>query len=190
MGCKELIESLRRVADEKIIAIWSEAEGEADRIRADAARSVERLRADSERKKSLAAGEKSLRALSDANSAARMRRLAAEKEVSDRLFALAADSLARLRDSGYRDVFKALARELPPLPWKTVRVNPDDAALAKEHFPAAEIVPDRTISGGLDAATEGGKIRVVNTFEKRLERTWADALPLMMRDVYAHLSKH
>jgi vacuolar-type H+-ATPase subunit E/Vma4 len=189
MGCKELIESLRRAADEKIVSIWNEAEGEADKVKSDITQKVDQVRADFERKKSWAVGEKIVRALSDANGTARTRRFAAEKEVADRLFSLATASLATLRNSGYHEVFKAMVRELPSLPWKTVRVNPDDATLAKEHFPGVEIIQDGTITGGVDAMIESGKVRVVNTFEKRLERIWADILPGMIKDVYGELSK-
>jgi vacuolar-type H+-ATPase subunit E/Vma4 len=189
MGCKELIESLRRARDEKIISIWNEAEGEADKVQAEISRKVEQVRADFEREKSSAVGEKVVRALSDANSTSRTRRLVAEREVSDRLFLLATASLTTLRNSGYHEVFKAMIRELPSLPWKTVRVNPDDAALAKEYFPGSEIIRDSGITGGVDAMIESGKVRVVNTFEKRLERIWDDILPGMLKDVYEELSK-
>ncbi len=189
MGCKELIESLRKVADDKILAVWNEVEREAEKIKGEVSQKVEQTRSEFERKKSAAAGEKIARALSDANSAVRARRLAMEKEVSERLFSLALASLAKLRNSGYPEAFKVMARELPPLPWRTVRVNPGDTALAKKHFPDAEIVSDGTITGGMDAMTEAGKIRVINTFEKRLERTWPDVLPGLIKDVYEKLSK-
>ncbi len=189
MGCKELIESLLRVRDEKIISIWDEVENEAEKIRAEVTRKAEQIRAECERKKSAAAGEKIARAISDANSAVRARRLSMEQEISQRLLSLASASLARLRNSNYPEAFRAMARELPPLPWRTVRVNPGDTALAKKHFPDAEIVSDGTITGGMDVMTDGGKIRVVNTFEKRLERTWPDVLPGLIRDVYEELSK-
>lgn|SRR5574341_14409 len=189
MGCKELIESLRQARDEKVIAIWDEAEREADRIKAEALLKAEQVRADFERRRAAAAGEKAARALSDASSAARTHRLNAEKELSDRLFSLAAASLAVLRRPDERSMFAALAAELPPFSWKTVRVNPGDAALAKELFPGAEIVPENTITGGMDVMTGAGKVRVVNTLEKRLERAWPEVLPEMIRDVYEELSK-
>ena len=45
-----------------------------------------------------------------------------------------------------------------------------------------------TITGGMDAAMEDGTIRVINTFEKRLELAWADLLPLLISDVYQEVS--
>jgi len=189
MGCKELIESLRQARDEKVIAIWDEAEREADRIKAEALLMAGQVRADFERKRSAAAGEKAARALSDANSAARTHRLVAEKELSDRLYSLAAASLVVLRRPDERSMFASLAAELPPFPWKTVRVNPGDVALAKELFPEAGIVPDDAITGGMDVMTGAGKVRVVNTLEKRLERAWPEVLPEMIRDVHEELSK-
>jgi V/A-type H+-transporting ATPase subunit E len=57
-------------------------------------------------------------------------------------------------------------------------------------FPDAEVIADESISGGLDAATAGGRIRVVNTFEKRLERAWPILLPEMIRAVYHEAVDH
>ncbi len=68
-------------------------------------------------------------------------------------------------------------------------MNPADIGLAKRHFPGAEIVPDETISGGMDATAEDGAIRVMNTFEKRLERAWREMLPLLIKDVYQEVSR-
>ena len=69
-----------------------------------------------------------------------------------------------------------------------MRVNPEDIELAKAYFPDSEIIPDGNISGGLDVLTGDGRIRVINTFEKRLERAWADMLPELIRDIYKEIS--
>ncbi len=191
MSSKELIESLRKVCDEKTRSIWKEAEAEAEKIRAEVARKLDRLREETARIEAVGATEKIAQAVSEANNEARRLRLSVEKALSDRLFSFAASSLSRLRNERYPHVFETLARELPPLLWQSVRVNPEDIDLAKKYFPAAEIIPDKTIVGGMDAMTDAGKVRVINTFEKRLERAWVeDMLPGLIEDCYEEMSGH
>jgi vacuolar-type H+-ATPase subunit E/Vma4 len=132
--------------------------------------------------------EESRRARAEAGSRVRAIKLAAEKTLSERLFAIARASLTQLRHDGYPASFEKLARELPSLPWKLVRVHPADIDLARKHLSNAEIVPMETITGGLDAAMADGTIRVINTFDKRLELAWADLLPLLISDVYQEVS--
>jgi len=182
MGSRELIESLRKAADEKIQAIQQDAETETRKIKAEAVRRKDELRQDYARVQSAEAEEYGRARLAEANSRARALRLAAEQDLAERLQAAARSSLLRLRGTGYSRVFAALAQELPPLAWQSVSVNPEDVDLAKQQFPNAEIIPDEKISGGVDAAAEEGKIRVKNTFEKRLERMWMHTLPVLMDD--------
>jgi V/A-type H+-transporting ATPase subunit E len=189
MGCKELIESLRRAADERIKQVWQEAEREAGRVKAEIAHKLGQLRENCARTESLAATAAQVAAVSEANNRSRTNLLTAEKALSDRLFSVALSSLHRLRNSGYQEAFGKMARELPPLAWKTVRVNPEDVGLAKSIFTGAEIIPDKTIAGGVDAMTDGGKIRVINTFEKRLERAWVDMLPGLLKETYDVIEK-
>ena len=155
MGCKELIESLRRAADERIKLIWQETESEAERVRVEASHKLDQLRENCSQTESLAATAAQVTAVSEANNRSRTRLLAAEKALSDRLYSAALSSLRRLRGGEYREAFGKMVRELPPLDWKMVRVNPEDAGLAKSVFPGAEIIPDAAISGGVDAATAG-----------------------------------
>jgi V/A-type H+-transporting ATPase subunit E len=184
MGSKELIESLQKAADERTRLIWKDAEGEADKVRAEASHRLNQLRESSLRTESLAATAAQAASVSEANNRSRTRLLLAEKALSDRFLSVARSLLHRLRKSGYREIFEKMVRELPPLDWKTVRVNPADVGLAKESFSGAEIIPDITITGGVDVIAEGGKIRVINTFEKRLERAWVDMLPGLLKDTY------
>jgi len=190
MGCKELIESLRAAGDEKIRAMQQEEEREAGKIRAEVAEKIGQLRKVRNETHVIEAAEKTSTALSEAAHRARLIRLVAEKALAERLYSLALASLQQLRNAGYRAVFAALARELPHFAWKTVRVNPIDRALAQEHFPEAELVPDNTIAGGMDVTSDEGKVRVVNTFEKRLERSWDEMLPTLLRDVYDEAAHH
>ena len=184
MSCRELIDSLKKAADERVILMRQEAEREAGATKADVARRLEQRRDEAKRKEAAAQRDANAQALSAANNRARQIRLSAEKELSARLEAAAASSLPALRKAGYEAAFGKMARELPALAWHTVRVNPGDIALAEKYFPGAEIEPDRNITGGMDASTKDGSIRVINTFEKRLERAWSDMLPLLIRDVY------
>jgi V/A-type H+-transporting ATPase subunit E len=184
MSCRELIESLRKGADEKGRVMQQEAEQAAGTAKAEVERRLERLRSDADKQRMEANREAFARALSVANNRARAIRLSAEQELSVLLKNSAASSLATLRRADYEEVFAKMARELPALAWHTVRVNPGDAALAAKYFPGAEIVPDRNITGGMDASIQDGSIRVINTFEKRLERSWSDMLPLLIRDIY------
>lgn len=187
MSGRELIESLRKAGDEKVHMLWHEAEAAAKSVRSEYADRLTRLRAERDRERDRAAGAALSARVSEASSEARRETLIAEQTLSERLFAAAGSSLRRLRDSGYPHVFEALARELPSLAWNTVRVNPGDLDIARRTFPEAVIVPDDTISGGMDASAEDGAVRVINTFEKRLERAWPDLLPMVIRDVYGGL---
>ena len=184
MGCKELIESLRKIRDEKIVAIWNEVEAEAAVIQDGVSRKREQLRSDLEGEKAAAVNEKNERALSEAQRSSRSHRLTAEKGITERLFALAARSLGQARTEQYPAVFRELVRELPPFTWKKVQVHQADASLAREHFPGAEIVPAEGITGGFIAAIEGERIRVDNSFEKRLERCWPELVPEMIKEIY------
>jgi len=188
MSCKELIDSLKKAADERVLLMRQEAEQEAAAAKADVARRLEQRRDEAKRREAAAQRDANAQALSAANNRAREIRLMAEKELSARLEAAAVSSLPALRNTGYETAFGKMARELPALAWHTVRVNPGDVALAGTYFPGAEIVQDRNITGGMDASTKDGSIRVINTFEKRLERSWSDLLPLLIRDVYGEVS--
>jgi V/A-type H+-transporting ATPase subunit E len=61
-------------------------------------------------------------------------------------------------------------------------VSPQDLALARLHFPGAEIQGDPAIGGGFAATGDGGSYQVVNTLERRLERVWPLVLPLLLRE--------
>lgn len=188
MGCKELIEALRREGEENSRIIRLEAEAEAARIRAHAAGKISRTREDIEKANSAAVKEQTKAILSEAGRKARMVLLSAEKELSDRLYAAAVKALPRLRERGYPEVFEALVHELPPYDWQVVRVNPTDEENARKYFPGSRIIPDKGIIAGLDVMDNEGEVRVTNTFEKRLENAWADVLPESINDVYGGIA--
>ncbi len=189
MGYRELIEALRKEGEQKIHSIQVDADAAAAKTRKEALERIGRMRQDCEGSRTGAVREQGEKILSDAGRKARMVLLSAEKELSDRLYSAAARSLALLRDKSYPDVFEALVRELPPHHWRFVRVNPADEERAKGYFPDSEIISDGGIAGGLDVTEKDGKIRVVNTFEKRLENIWMELLPTLMKDIHARLAE-
>ena len=188
MGYKELIGSLRKESEEKVLLIWQEAEAEAEKIRAEAREKIQKMRKQYDRIQASAVKEQTEGILAEADKRARMIKLSAEKSLADRLYLIAVSSLHLLRNEGYKTVFKALIQELPDQKWHTVRVNPEDAELVKTFFPDSEIIPDGNITGGLDVTTGDGRARIINTFEKRLERAWMDMIPGLIRDVYKEVS--
>jgi vacuolar-type H+-ATPase subunit E/Vma4 len=182
MGCKELIESLRAAGNGKIRTLRAEAEQDAARVRAGAEARIEALRADRGRERSAAADEHTGRVLAESGAEARRMRLLSERALAERLYTLARGALPALRNVGYADVFASYVRELPAFSWRTVRVNPEDVALARKHFPGAEVVADPGITGGFVAMSAGDEAQVVNTLEQRLAALWDEMLPDMMKD--------
>ncbi|HXX53875.1 MAG TPA: V-type ATP synthase subunit E [Thermodesulfovibrionales bacterium] len=183
MGYRELIDSLRVECEEKARKIWLEAESEADRVRADASRRLDEGRDGRERSQSGALKILTESILSEASDKARALRLVTEKELSDRLYRIALNSLRHMREKGYKDLFSALVNELPHYEWGTVKVNPEDKPIAQEFFPDTEVVSDSAVSGGLEVTERGGGVRVVNTLDKRLERIWPEVLPGIMDEI-------
>ncbi len=190
MGYKELIDSLRKEGEEKVQAVRNETEAEEAGIRADTARKIDRLRAECGRQEASSAKTQEEDLLSSADKTARVIMLSAEKTISDRLFALSLKCLHDLRGEGYDSALSAMVRELPPAPWSYVRVNPADTDMVRTYFPESEIVSDENISGGMEVAADSGRIHIINTFEKRLERAWDEMLPSLVRDVYEEASQH
>ncbi len=187
MSSRELIESLRFAGEEKVRLIRQEAEHESKALQEAASGKIEELRKHYAEKLASTEGEEALRALAEAGSRARNVRLGAEKVLSERLYAIACASLNLVRDNGYPAVFEKLVLELPPFPWKLVRVNLADVSLARKYFPDAEITPIEDITGGVDVTVADSSVRVINTLEKRLERAWNEMLPLMVKDVYVEV---
>ncbi|MEJ2314859.1 MAG: V-type ATP synthase subunit E [Nitrospirota bacterium] len=185
MPSRELIERLNKEADERVRAIREKAEGEAEGIREEARRKIEAL---SRRYRALeveAVREKTARIRTVAEGEARRVRQGTDEALAARLREIAFSALSGLREKGYEGVFRALAAEVPPaLAWMTVRVNPADVGLASEAFPGADVQGDGSITGGLEAASEDGRVRIVNTFEKRLERAWDEILSGLLAEVH------
>ncbi len=183
MGQRELIESLRHEGVMKTVKVRQETEAEIALIQSERARNIQQLQERFHEHYRLIAREQSHDILDRAHHEARRILLSAEHSLSHRIYTLACSLLPRLRDSGYEKIFNDLAGELPQDSWSVIRVNPADKELAKRLFPDADIISDRTISGGLAALSDNGKIQVNNTFEKRLERAWIYLVPEIMKDV-------
>jgi len=185
MDCEHLIECLWKEAGEKIRIIGEEAKTTAAKMREETALKICRLREEYEKTANAAAAKRIGEIRADADTEARLLRAAAARRFSIRLYSEFLSSLSLLRNEGYANAFSGMEAELPPLSWKAVRVNPGDVSMARQHFPDAEIIPDEGISGGMDVTTGDGRIRVINTFEKRLERIWEELVPDLMQEIYA-----
>lgn len=177
MGYRELIEGLHKEAEEKIEALRHEAGNEVARFRKEVGEELDRLRKERAGRRAAAAGEAARTLLAAGEKKILEMRLVAMRDLSDRLHHAAQSLLPEMRGDGYDRLFAGLVGELPEFPWETVRVNARDMETARRHFPAAEIVADNGIGGGMEVTAEQGRICIVNTLEKRLERVWPELLP-------------
>lgn len=190
MGRAELIESLRSRATEDVAALWSDARARAEAYRLELAQALDQHRM----RQTEAAAALARKLLDDATVEARHRareiRAQTALILADRLHRLALAELPKLRDASGPELFQALARELPQRDWQRIRVNPADRETACELFPAAEVVCDPDICGGLAVEADAGRIRVSNTLETRLETAWPDLLPRLINDLLAESDGH
>jgi V/A-type H+-transporting ATPase subunit E len=188
MGHGELIESLYKECANKIQHLWKEIEIEAEKIRAEKSGRLDQMRAEYSvtlRKEVKSQEEK---VLAKAGIEVRKIKLLAERALSDRLYPLALSLLHKLKNERYNIEFESLVKELPAVQWEEVRINPEDGKIAKAHFVDSRITPDNSITGGIEVRRKEGRIRINNTFEKRLERAWEDLLPLLIKDIYNEVS--
>jgi vacuolar-type H+-ATPase subunit E/Vma4 len=180
MGREALLESLRTKALGDREAVWRDARAAAEKYRGELAQAAEAERA----RVAQSAAEASRRLASDAVGEARRRareqHANAARQLAERCRGLAHDELPRLRVQGDTALFRALADELPGLQWTRVEVSPADLDLARQCFPQSEVVADASLSGGLAAETEGGRIRVSNTLDTRLDVAWPDLIPILV----------
>lgn len=181
MGYRELTDALLSDGDKKVRQIWHATEAEADRIKGEAAARIRKLQDDYGRRQESATAAETSIILAEAERQAALIKLEAEKVLAGRLYTLAHGILPRLRDDGYAELFADLVEELLPCQWETVRVNPADSELAKTSFPGVAVETDCGITGGMEVSAEGGRVRVVNTLDKRLERAWPELLPHLLK---------
>jgi vacuolar-type H+-ATPase subunit E/Vma4 len=190
MGHQELIESLKKEAENKIRSIRNETDAEIEKVWTEASGRIRKLREEYAVKQASSIRERTEHVTSLNERNMRNIHLSAIKTLSDRLFLLASSLLNTLRDEKYSSVFAELVKELPPCQWKEVRVNPEDTGIVSEYFPDSTITDDTMITGGFIVMSKWDKICITNTFEKRLERAWEDMLPSIISDVYQEATKH
>ena len=190
MGYQELIDSLRTEGEKKAQAIRAETRAEADKITSETAGKIKQLREEFREKETALIMKQENDVLSAAENRARSIRLSAEESLSARLFELAGSMLHELRDARYTAVFASLVKELPPSAWIEALVNQDDASMTLVHFPGIHIIGDNRISGGIDVSAENSRQRIINTFEKRLERAWEEILSSLIYEIRKEASAH
>ncbi len=183
MGHKELIESLRHEGEMKTQKMRQETEAEIELMQSGRSTKIQQIKERFHEQYRALARKQSDDILDRAQSEARRLRLSAEQSLSHRLYTLSCSLLPQLRHNGHEKIFNDLAGELPQYAWTVIRVNPEDRELAGTVFPDADIISDGTISGGLVATSDNGKIQIDNTFEKRLERAWTFLLHEIMKDI-------
>lgn len=183
MGYHELIAALHQDGAAQIEAIRRETDAAAELIAEAATARLQQLRTACSRKQAAVIAEETRGSLAAAALRGRMIRFAAERELAERLFALAQRSLSLVAEQGGEALFVSLAEELPSGGWEQVRVNPLTVELARRLFPGAEILPDATVAAGMEVIRESGALRIVNTLEKRLERGWPEILPALLKEV-------
>ena len=183
MGYRELMEALSLAGEERIEALRREARMEEERLREEAAERLRRLGEEYAGSTRRACAEASREILAAAEREGALLRLATGEVLAGRLLAVARNSLPLLREGDPGELLACLARELPPVPWERVRVNPADEEAARRLFPGVGIEVDASLAGGLEAVGKGGGLRVDNTLEKRLERGWPGLLPRLAADV-------
>lgn len=179
MGHLELIEALRRDGESKCAAIVAEYEAEAERLRSGAKSRCAALRQEHERHLEALCRLRYRELLGAAEKEGRMVRLRAEHRLSGRLKERAAACLEKLRGEGYETFFRKLAASLAWGEWGRIAVNPSDSEIAARIFPAAEIVSDESITGGVRAFSADNELVVDCTLTSRLERLWPDLIPAL-----------
>lgn len=183
MGRRELLEALQHEGRETMAAIAVKAAAEEERLKSAVEERSEVLRREHELQRERLCGARQRTLRSKGAHEAALIRLRAEDALAQRLYTRARICLKQLRGDSSEPLFRALAAELPAIPWHTIWTAPADAVPASDIFPGAAIIPDETLSGGLKAAAADGSLTVDNSLEKRLERMWPDLLPQLIAEL-------
>jgi len=189
MGYRELIKELDREAEERISTLRQQAEQELARFEREVGEELDRLHKERDGLRTRASRDASRTILADGEKKVLEMRVTAMRELSERLHHTALSLLPELCSDGYGQLFGALAAELPDFPWETVRINPRDREMACHHFPTAKIVADDNICGGMEVRADQGRICIINTLEKRLERAWPELLPELIIAAYREIGR-
>ena len=185
-----LLQRLQQGAAEDTAGLWSDAKAEADKLRLEAHREIDAGRLATEKQSAATAQRIEQTAVAAAEHEAQDIRMSAAIALAARLHGLAVAELPHLRAQNPERLFSALAAELPARAWQRVRVNPADEALARQHFPQAQVVCDPQISGGIETEAEDSRIRVSNTLEARLEALWPELLSGLITALFPEASSH
>ena len=188
MGLDQLIVSLKKSEQEQVAKLRWQMEAEAESIRKETAETIRQLTAEYDQQLLEAKQKEREASLAESDRRGKFCLLQAEQVLAKALYDEAGRQLSSLRNERYRDVFISLAAELPQHAWNSVTVNSQDIALARASFPNVRIQTDASITGGFVVETEHGKIVIDNTFEKRLDKSWASLLPLIMKDILEKLT--
>lgn len=183
MGRRELLLALQREGGETMAAIAAAAAAEEERLRAEAELRREGGQQEHELRRELLCSGRRMALVSKAAREAELIRLRTEHALSQRLYERARICLRDACKNGGERLFRALAAELPGVPWRSVCCSPADAAAASATFPGAAIIADAEISGGCRGASADGTLTVDNSMEKRLERAWPDLLPQLLAEL-------
>jgi len=179
-----MLQHLRQQGEETISRLWQQAGAKVLEQRAEAERRLTGMRDQARAESTARLDLLSRTGLMEAKRQADRRRITAHNQLAERLKALALANLALLRTEEYDRVFALLVRELPAgHEWQGATVHPDDDGRAAAALPRALVATDRRISGGLEVTAGEGRVRIVNTFEKRLERTWPELLPVLLHEL-------
>jgi V/A-type H+-transporting ATPase subunit E len=189
LGLEELLGSLKKNKQKQIDTIWQAVNSEAESLRQQIAEAITDI-TKNHAEQLASACKKSMRSIfSETEIKARKKKLFAYHAFEQALRNAAVKQLPVLREKDYDTVFAQLVAELPERTWEKIVVSPADLDLAAAFFSAGIIDPDPRICGGLVAITDGGKITVDNTFEKRLEKKWPHILPAIIEKIEMHYGK-
>ncbi len=183
MGKDELKKALIDEAEEHIRALWAAAEAEIDGLRGQVALQREEQAAKTARQLEKAVAELRTACHQQAVEEERRAILEAETDLAERMLGLARTLLPQMIAANRGFWLKCLVEELPDHPWEEVRVSPSDLDQAVELFPDAQVIPEEALAGGVIVTAGGGRLRVDNSLEKRLERRWPEILPTLFAEI-------
>lgn len=111
--------------------------------------------------------------------------------LKNKLLNLEKKIILSLRDEEYQIIFKKLVEEIPNnIKWRKIKVNPMDLKLAESFFSGAELIEDKEIIGGFIAVSDDEKIKVDNTFEKRIEKARDNITLKILEEIKNYLEKN
>ena len=172
MALEDLIARLERDAERRIAAAREKASAEAATLRAEAARRREEVEREELEAHRATASQGHERELARARAKARADRLAAEREVIDRVLGRALELIEEVgRSEGYaRAVARQLQRALVFVDGVavTVRARPELIDALKGVAPVLKADPE--LGWGVEVVADDGSVRIDETLKARLER--------------------